>query len=246
MPNDYFRIETGGTTNTGCVRDHNEDSFVVRPDQGIWVVADGMGGHAAGDYASQSIITCLSNMRFADQPLNDVVQSLDDQLNEVNQEMINYARAQDASAVGSTVAIMHLGNYGVGVSYWVGDSRIYRYRDQQLEQLSRDHSFVQELVDLGEITEEAAVNYPSKNVITRAIGANRQVYSDITLFDYQVGDVYLICSDGLNNELNDEELAHIIQRYHSDMEKLAVVTLKAVLTKAAADNVSFVFVQILP
>lgn len=231
-------------SHTGKVRRVNEDALIGLDSQGFWAVADGMGGHAAGDYASQSITARFSQMSFADKTLSEVVQSLDDNLNDVNQQMINYAREHEASAVGSTVAAMHLGENQIGLSYWVGDSRVYQYRNNDLKLLSRDHSLVQELIDLGELTEESAINYPSKNVITRAIGANRQVYSEIKMFDYQLGDVYLICSDGLTNEVEDKELLMLIQSYSEDIEKLADVTMDAALENTASDNISFVYVKI--
>lgn len=231
-------------SHTGKVRRVNEDALISLDSQGFWAVADGMGGHAAGDYASQSITARFSQMNFLDKSLSAVAQALDDNLNDVNQHMIDYAREQQASAVGSTVASMFLGSDHIGMAYWVGDSRVYQYRNNQLKLLSRDHSLVQELIDLGELTEETAVNYPSKNVITRAIGANRQVYSEIHLFDYQVDDIYVICSDGLTNEVEDKELLMLIQTHGDDVDRLAEVTLDAAMENLASDNISFVFVKV--
>lgn len=231
-------------SHTGKVRSVNEDALIRLDSQSFWAVADGMGGHAAGDYASQSITSRFSQMSFSDKSLSEVVESLDANLNEVNQHMIEYAQQREASAVGSTVAAMHLGSHQIGMSYWIGDSRVYQYRNNQLRLLSRDHSLVQELIDLGELTEESAVNYPSKNIITRAIGANRQVYSEIQLFDYQIGDIYLICSDGLTNEVEDKELLMLIQSYGDDIDNLADITLDAALENFASDNISFVFIKI--
>lgn len=235
---------SAGESHTGKVRSVNEDALIRLDSQGFWAVADGMGGHAAGDYASQSITSRFSQMHFAEKSLNEVAQALDDNLNEVNQQMIDYARERDVSAVGSTVAAMHLGAHRIGMSYWIGDSRIYQYRDNTLTCLSRDHSLVQELIDLGELSEENAINHPSKNVITRAIGANRQVYSEITLFDYQQNDIYLICSDGLTNEVEDKELLMLIQSYGDDLAHLSRMTLDAALENTASDNISFVYVKI--
>lgn len=231
-------------SHTGKIRKINEDSFICRDDNGFWAVADGMGGHAAGDYASQQIIMRFSQMQFTGKDLHEVADYLDDNLDEIDKKLKNYAEEHQASAVGSTVVSLLLGENNIGMAYWVGDSRAYQLRDGRLRCLTRDHSLVQELVDVGELTEAQAVNYPSKNIITRAIGANNSVFSEVSLFDYQKDDIYLLCSDGLNNELSDQEIFCVLDDDDLTLKEKAKVIMAGTLQKVAADNITFVLVEV--
>lgn len=244
-------------THKGKIRRVNEDSLMRLNSQGFWAVADGMGGHAAGDYASQLITSRFSQFVLRGKSLDDIACLLDTSLNELNDTMLEYAKDYEASAVGSTVVSLALGDHGVGLAHWVGDSRIYRLRAGKLKLISHDHSLIQELVDLGQISAKDAEHYPSKNVITRAVGAGKQVCSEYKVVDYVAGDIYLLCSDGLTNEVNDSAIEELLQRIIDTdstaeqktnaqhlLDDGAESLLNAALKHMAADNISFVLVWV--
>lgn len=229
-------------THTGKVRKVNEDSMVSIDDQGFWAVADGMGGHAAGDYASQTIVAAFEKMCF-EQDLEFLPEYIDTQLTAINKHLKAYAQEQNATAVGSTVASIKIGQNNVGLAYWVGDSRIYQYREGVLRCLSRDHSLVQELVDLGELSAEEAKTSPAKNIITRAVGANDAIFSEICLFDYQKDDIYLLCTDGLINEVTDKEITKLLGK-NRELDNMSQHLLNAALDETAADNITLILIKI--
>ena len=177
------------TSHVGTVRKVNEDSILSLPEIKLWAVADGMGGHEAGNVASQMVTQSLK-MIPGDQSLNDLVDSIEDELIEVNQRILEYSDIMlDGRTLGSTVVALAI-KERVGICLWAGDSRLYRYRSKKLEQLSRDHSEVEEQIQLGQITAEEARDHPESNVITRAIGAGSEIYVDINAFSTQVGDIF--------------------------------------------------------
>lgn len=230
-------------TDVGCVRQVNEDSIFENSDKCLWAVADGMGGHEVGDVASRKIVEILE--RIEPQPsLSDYVDAVEDALLHANQALIEYAQIMfNNETMGSTAVCLVVVNH-VGVCLWVGDSRLYRSRNQQLHQLSRDHSQVAEMVQMGLITEEDAEHHPHRNVITRAIGVEKQLYVDINVFSTQVGDSFLLCSDGLYNAVprNNIEAAMRIR----DPEECALTLMKQALDNGAQDNVSVIVVRGVP
>lgn len=196
-----------GKSHVGAVRTLNEDAFLDRPDQGIWAVADGMGGHEAGDTASISVVTALAMVNRASS-LSDLIGDATARLRAVN-ESLGGADTSSASTVGSTVvALMSQGTH-VAV-LWAGDSRAYVYRNQELEQLTHDHSRVQELVGHGLIDPEQAQHHPEANIITRAIGVAPEVEIDTKIIEAEPGDSYLLCSDGLYRCVTEREIAECL------------------------------------
>lgn len=232
-------------THTGKVRQVNEDAFINREQDGFWAVADGMGGHVAGDYASQQIVLGLSKINFNEKSIHEVANELDDTLTNIDAQLKEYATSQKFSAVGSTIAALYLTKDNLGLVYWVGDSRVYRYRDNELVQLSNDHSLVQELIDVGELTEAEAEFFPSKNIITRAVGANSNLCSEVVLINYQPDDLFLICSDGLINEVSDKEIHDVLSNLNISTEEKANELLEATLQTSAADNITFILTEII-
>lgn len=230
-------------TNVGIVRTVNEDSIVSLSDIQVWAVADGMGGYEAGDVASNMIIEALDAMTDKES-LNEVVDSIEDSLIDVNRRILEYAdNMLDGRTLGSTVVTLLIKG-SVGVCLWAGDSRLYRYRNNELIQLSRDHSYVEELVQQGALTPEEAVNHPNSNVITRAIGANTELCIDINIFNVQMEDTFLLCSDGLYNMVSKEEITKSISNY-SFKEAVDNLIQKA-LNNGANDNVSVILVNAAP
>ena len=224
----------------GLIREINEDAILSLPDQHLWAVADGMGGYEAGNIASDMIVSTLKNLKL-DGSLNEIVNRVEDSLIDVNHRILEYADIMlDGRTLGSTVVTLIIKGR-VGICLWAGDSRLYRYRNRQLVQLSRDHSQVEEQVMQGHITPEEADNHPDSNVITRAIGADSEIYIDINAFSVQLGDIFLLCSDGLYNMVSNDEIAHILAS--QPIEQAVETLIQKVLDNGADDNVSVILVQ---
>lgn len=227
-------------TNVGTVRAVNEDAVLARPELGLWVVADGMGGHEAGNVASQMIVESLGELQKP-QVLNDFIDQIENRIIDVNERLLEYSEIMlDGRVSGSTVVSLVI--YGhAGVCLWMGDSRLYQYRGNQLQQISRDHSQVSELLQAGAITAEEARHHPESNVITRAVGTNDIPYLDVDVFDVQLGDVLLLCSDGLYNALDEDSITACLDAAEPD--EMVTQLIDAALAHGATDNVSVVAVK---
>jgi protein phosphatase len=228
-------------THRGTVRKINEDAFLERPTQGIWVVADGMGGHAAGDVASQLVIdTILKSIEFlspAEINTNVLVQSL----KESNAMLQQMSKTQFSGKVaGSTVVVLLIkdDNYHL---LWVGDSRGYLLRNGVLQQVTKDHSQVNDMVDEGVILAKDAESHPLANVITRAVGVDTELNVDIKSDKLLLGDVFLLCSDGLNKEVSDKEIEQVLQP--GNIIDAGMALMHASLVRNARDNVTCILVK---
>ncbi|MDF1781624.1 MAG: protein phosphatase 2C domain-containing protein [Alcanivoracaceae bacterium] len=227
-------------TDTGVRRKHNEDAIMSAPELGLWAVADGMGGHEAGDLASGMIVDALSSV---ERPSNFslFVDAAEDALQTVNQKIRAHSdREFEGRMMGSTVVAL-LVSEGYGACVWAGDSRLYRFRENALEQLSRDHSQVQRLVDAGVLSPDEADSHPNANVITKAVGGAAHLAVDVIMFDIQPGDRFLLCSDGLYNELDPAALADGFS--NGTVEQIASTLLQGALAAGARDNVSVIVVE---
>lgn len=243
-------ISSAQITHTGYVRKHNEDSILTHPDCSLFVVADGMGGHSAGDLASQSIIDALLNLELIDENTQNSITKIEQTLIDINgkihsgvffEKQINQSDKEDKNIVaGSTVVIAYIDN-DLCSCLWVGDSRLYIYRNNKLYQITKDHSLVQDMIDNGEITIEEAKNHPQTNVITRAVGVNKNLKVDINQFEIQTGDKLLLCSDGLYNEVSSDVIISSLKE--KKIDKVANKLLGEVLLGDAADNVSIIVVE---
>lgn len=239
MTNTRFRFETGSATHSGCVRDHNEDRYLAAPEQGIWLVADGMGGHFGGDVAAQTIVEKVESVRHA-ASAPDLRARLHDRIMQANAAIRDHSVHNDGATIGATLAtlLIHEGDFA---ALWCGDSRIYRLRDGVLTQISRDHTEVQDLLDSGAITPEQAESWPRRNVITRAVGVGEQVELEDVTGTLRDRDTFLMCSDGLTGHLGDEEIAEILRGQPSQTACDALV--EETLTRGASDNVTLVVVR---
>lgn len=227
-------------TDVGLVREANEDSVIARPEAGVWAVADGMGGHHLGDVASSMITTALDAV-LPQHALSDYVDAVENCLLDVNSELLEKARVMfEKGTMGSTLVALVI-KERVGVCLWVGDSRLYRFRNQELAQLSRDHSQLEEMIDLGLITREETENHPQRNVITRAIGVERPLFVDVNVFTTQVGDTFLLCSDGLYNAVSTDDIVQTLEQ--RNVEKSTADLIQKSLANGAPDNVSVIVVQ---
>lgn len=227
-------------TDKGCRRKHNEDAVVARPDTALWCVADGMGGHEAGDLASEMIVEALAELRPPDN-LPDYIDQVNDSLEMLNRRLRDHSATEfGGRTMGSTVVVM-LCRDDLGACLWAGDSRLYRWRRGELEQLSSDHSEVQKLVDSGVLSQDEADNHPNANVITRAVGGAPDLHMDVALLDALPGDRFLLCSDGLYNEVSFEEMAEALSK--GDVEGAARTLMDQALDRNARDNVSVIVVE---
>ncbi len=230
-----------GISDTGKVRKHNEDSMLERPEIGLWVVADGMGGHSAGDVASQMIVSSLNKVHEGIE-LHRYINDIEDQLTEVNQHLIEKAKElQKRTTIGSTVVIM-LAYDKYCVYIWAGDSRLYRLRNNKLIQMTTDHSQVELYVQKGLISREEAAVHPHGNMITRAVGATDELFLDMDIQEMQSKDRYLLCSDGLTKHLSDKEIRKILGE--GDVEKSCRNLIHLTLDRGASDNVTAIVVDI--
>jgi serine/threonine protein phosphatase PrpC len=231
-----FSWRSAAATSKGNVRSQNEDALLDRPDTGLWVVADGMGGHNAGDVASNMIVDALRNLTRHASP-SAQVDEVENRLREVNRHLYESSLDNQAGMSGSTiVALLALERHCLSI--WAGDSRVYRSREGSLEQITRDHSEAQEMRDGGaEELSEAATS----NVITRAVGGSQHLFLDIELRELRNHDRYLLCSDGLYRELSDADMAHHLTG--NDPEGACKALMKQALCGTCSDNVSVIVVQ---
>jgi serine/threonine protein phosphatase PrpC len=236
QPRFAFTWRSASATSKGNVRGHNEDALLDRPDIGLWVVADGMGGHNAGDVASSMIVQSLTHIARQASP-SAQLDEVEDRLRHVNEQLYRTSLDNQAGMSGSTIVAL-LAFERHCLSIWAGDSRVYRSRDGALEQITHDHSEAQELRDggHGELPEAMA-----SNVITRAVGGSQELFLDIELRELRNHDRYLLCSDGLYKELSDADMAHHLTG--NDPEGACKALMKQALSGACSDNVSAVVVQ---
>ena len=237
----HFQWRSASRSHVGTVRKVNEDACLERPEVGLWAVADGMGGHAAGDVASNMIVDALRDLP----PTRDHKAFTDDiqnRLHRVNTVLRRHAARQvPGQIVGSTVAVL-VGSGTKAICLWAGDSRIYRLRNGRLLQLTRDHSQVEEMIAFGLLRREDAHAHPERNIITRAVGAAPELEIDVAVGDLRVGDSYLLCSDGLNKVVSDAEIESMIQNV--ECEDVVRALLRLSLMRQARDNVTLVVVQV--
>ena len=225
-------------SHVGAVRKNNEDSYLHRPDLGLWVVADGMGGHAAGDVASQTVVECMTQLSSANGSLSALVDAAEDKLLEANRRLLALAVNQHQRTIGSTaVALLARGKYAACL--WAGDSRVYRIRAKKTERLTQDHAMVEDLVSSGLMSRDEAISHPQANRITRAIGAMPGLFIDVELFPIEPNDIYVLCSDGLYKELTDAEIGKTLNGNEQAVDAL----INLALERRARDNVTAIAVK---
>ena len=228
-----FEWTSAALSNAGLVRSVNEDAILNAPELGLWAVADGMGGHDAGDVASRMIVESLERLSANDEPdvFLGIVESC---LQDVNSQLFDLA-TDSSRTIGSTVvALLAFRRYCLCL--WAGDSRVYRLRDGKLEQITRDHSQVEELIALGEIEREDAEKHPMANVITRAVGGSSRLHLDANLQPLKNRDRILLCSDGLYKDIGPEDVLEGMNQ--SDPERACKRLIELALRGGGGDNIS--------
>ena len=236
-------FEFASRTDVGLRRKVNEDSMLVQPERGLWAIADGMGGHAAGDVASAKVIEALSGLPAAPS-LDLFVGRAVTALQDTNRELIRLARSGlEQRTIGSTVVALAIDGPRF-ICFWAGDSRAYRVRGGQIERLTRDHSLVQDLVDAGLIEASEAETHPDAHVITRAVGAKDTLIVERLPGDVLSGDQFVLASDGLTRVVADEEILQAVTEMTPGRAVHSLV--ETVLARGAPDNVSIILAKRVP
>jgi serine/threonine protein phosphatase PrpC len=234
-------VDVGSVTHTGMVRERNEDSCLVRTDIGLWAVADGMGGHEAGDMASQIVVRSLDGI--ADPASSaELLQECEERIFRANQEIMDHSSARNGTIIGTTAAILLLREEHYAC-VWAGDSRVYLIKNGSIGQVSRDHTEVEELVAVGALSREDARNWPN-NVITRAVGVAPDLELEVVTGPVASGDIFVLCSDGLTKHVHDDEILEQVTSRNAQASCEAMLDLA--LERGGTDNVSVVVIRVLP
>lgn len=237
-----LRVRSGSATHVGLVRDHNEDSLLARGM--VFAVADGMGGHAAGEVASRLAVEALAGLVEHPPARTDDVAEV---LHEANRRILR-SQSQNAEqrGMGTTVAGLTVVDAG-GREHWVvfniGDSRVYRLADNRMSLVTRDHSEVRELLDAGLIDPTEAARHPLRHVITRSLGSDPAPTPDVWVLPPTPGERFVICSDGLSGELDDRDIMLLARKY-ADPQIAAEQLVGAAVRAGGRDNVSVVVVAV--
>ena len=232
-------IRHSALTHVGRVRPLNEDSILALPDQRIWVVSDGMGGHAAGDFASQAVVDAAASVS-ADLPAAERMQALRAALSRAH-DAIRAEGERRGATIGATVVALMLAEEHF-VAFWAGDSRLYRFRDGGIELLTTDHSAVADLVTSGTMTWDEVEALPQSNAITRAAGVGETLVLDKIRGELRVGDRFLLCSDGLNKYAGFETLRRAVAS--APIETVTDKLVQIALDGGGGDNISVIVVDV--
>lgn len=232
-----WAISSSARTHIGLVRALNEDRLLNRADKGLFVIADGMGGHSRGDVAADAVIHALARLANSAEPVTA------DRLCSTMREANRLVYGLDPHRVGqsgSTVAGMHV-TEGQVFLFWAGDSRIYRLRQGELHAMTRDHRVVQEMIDAGLLTEQSARDHPRASVITRAVGAEPALSLAVIHDIVANGDTYLLCSDGLSDLVDTATISRTLEMPH---DRAADSLLEAAIAAGGRDNISLIVVGV--
>jgi len=233
-----LKFRTAHETDPGRRRRENEDSVAIHPGGSLWAVADGMGGHMHGRFASDTAVRNL-NGAYLSGAFEDDVAEIQRAIMSANRQVFDRARNEGAT-IGTTVAALYASGMRASC-LWVGDSRVYRFRAGQIEQITRDHTQVRHLLETKQITEEQAENHPMGHVLTRAVGVDPSVRIDVRNMEIAPEDIFLICSDGLTACVNEGEIRDNIAEYGPVRACSRLVEI--CLERGAPDNVSIVTVM---
>jgi serine/threonine protein phosphatase PrpC len=246
-----FSLDFALKTHPGLVRPLYEDAIGADPSCGLFVLADGLGGYIAGEVASvMAISSVLERLASAidkfdeDEGAFTPDEAIYDTVTDINASIYNAALNSTAFEGMATTLVI---GWFLGGRLWVahtGDSRLYRYRDSMLEQLTRDHSFSQELLDAGMVTEEEARSLPAKNLVTRALGAGADIEPEIHNVDVQAGDIILLCSDGLTEMVGSYEIEGLLSINEEDMHETARRLVDLANESGGRDNISVIVVRV--
>lgn len=252
-------LEIASATHTGMVRPHNEDTVSTLPEIGLAVLADGMGGYNAGEVASGIAVTMVTDevrRTFENAPVHflnggtdgkadhGAARLLKEVIGKANGSIYQAANSQPQySGMGTTLVVALLHNNRITVAH-IGDSRLYRVRDDKIEQITRDHSLLQEQIDSGMLTKEMARRSQNKNLVTRAVGIEPKVEADVQSLDTKEGDIYLLCSDGLNDMVEDDDILLTVNSLRVNLPLAASQLVQIANDNGGRDNVSVVLIRV--
>jgi protein phosphatase len=253
---DEVRIEVAGETNVGRKRNHNEDNFALMPEFGLYMVADGMGGHASGEVASKMSIDAIHEFltETCDDPEKTWPYKMDRSKGYEENRLITgiklanlriYEAAQrdgKKRGMGTTFVGLYAAEDGIFIAH-VGDSRCYRFRSGQLEALTDDHSLLNDYIKMKRLTAEEIENFPHKNVIVRALGMKDTVKVDTRYELPEAGDTFLLCSDGLAGPVTDQEIAFILTSAAGDTKEVTSQLIEKANENGGPDNITAVLIR---
>jgi protein phosphatase len=246
-----YKLLTVGLSDVGLVRENNEDVWAEEPKQRFFVLADGMGGHQAGEVAAKETVRKLCSIVSKKARFDKENYGIDDARNlilsaikETNTYINDMGKANsDLKGMGTTLCCLHFHPKGLIYAH-VGDSRIYRFRGKKLFQMTKDHSLLRELLDLGQLSERQAEEFMYKNIITKAVGTEVNLEPTVRLSDILDRDIYLLCSDGLSDMLSREEIESEMNRPNLSLDEMAQNLIHAAKQKGGYDNITIVLVKV--
>ncbi|SCZ76958.1 Stp1/IreP family PP2C-type Ser/Thr phosphatase [Acidaminobacter hydrogenoformans] len=237
-------MKTAGLSHIGKIRTNNEDAYYIDEKLHLIAVADGMGGHKAGEIASGIAVEALASMNQLAQ--NEALQPAEiyrQVFSDANQKIwVKAHESEDCKGMGTTLTSVWIQD-GLAYVAHIGDSRAYRMREGILKQVTRDHTLVEELIKNGSIDREAALSHPQKNVLMKAVGADDRVTPDLHEIEAQAGDLFLLCSDGLTHYLKAEEINEILTAKRTLEERLSQLV-ELALERGGADNITAVAIEL--
>ena len=258
-----LEIRAVGLSDVGRKRKLNEDTFAAADNLGLYVVADGMGGHAAGEVASRLAVESIERHMAglaqgdatapSDAPTLSLDQNLPPPARKVinaiwmaNQEIVRVTRKDHSMrGMGTTVVMAYVQGRRVYIGS-VGDSRAYLVRDAEITQLTDDHTFVNEQVRAGTLTPAEARRHPARNILTRAVGSQDEVDADVVVHDLEAGDMILLCSDGLTTMIDDEDILEVVKRQGGDIERACRALIDLANDRGGDDNITTILIQARP
>ncbi|MBD0263760.1 MAG: Stp1/IreP family PP2C-type Ser/Thr phosphatase [Spirirestis rafaelensis WJT71-NPBG6] len=240
-----MKLNFTGVTDPGLIRSNNQDAYYIDPEGRFFVVADGMGGHAGGEEASRiataEIKAYLSANWDSSKPC---AQLLEEALNQANDAILHDQQDhQERADMGTTVVAVIFRDGEPPWAAHVGDSRLYRFRDSKLAQITEDHTWVARAIKVGDITPDEARSHPFRHVLSRCLGREDLHQVDVRQLDIQSGDRLLLCSDGLTEELIDEKIAYYLQQSPL-IDKAAIALVEAAKEQGGHDNITIVIVAL--
>ncbi len=251
-----MKLRYAGATDVGRKRSHNEDRYLIQGEDDLFVVCDGMGGHASGEIASQLAVDEIGEFFKLSRGDDEVTwpykpdKRLSDAANRLSVG-IRWANFRVFDKAGSSIQLKGMGTTCVSVYFQdgqcaiahVGDSRCYRIRDGQIEQMTEDHSLLNDYKKLAKLTEEEIKNFPHKNIIVRALGMKETVLVDTRVEGVRKGDIYLLCCDGLSGEVEDPEMLETVQAANGDMDRACADLVDRANRHGGRDNVTVILVR---
>ncbi len=241
-----YTFKSSGLTDTGQVRENNEDAWKVIPEQNIFVLADGMGGHSAGEIAAQETVDKYAQLVMENQKTLTSINAKDflkDTIKEINHSVFRLAKAdRELRGMGTTICCGLFVDDQLFYAH-VGDSRIYRFRNHKIKQLTDDHSLVQELIELGELNKRQALEFNQRNIITKAVGTEPHVVPSISSCDIKSGDIILMCSDGLSDLLSNKEIEKILN-LSTDIEHKTELFVQSANRRGGLDNITVILLEV--